>query len=666
MFTFFKSLFKRDDKSKKPAPLPVKPQIKAAVAKPAAKSPAKPGPQPNAPKTAGVQNVAAPSRNGGAIAANELEPRLPVAPSANAEKSLIIVEDSPKLLNSMDDLAKMQPGFKRMLKDQFDLARLIGKMCPIELDDGTVAIFCLPGQEHSDQIEELEKMILKKRLKLASPARRTIASQFLLPIVREQLTAELLKNRRKILADPEKSAMASAFKDMVTWGVRFGASDVHLNANLMADESEVKFTIGGKYILPDAYKKIATSTLMEILSVAWMDIHGGNGAVFDPVIEQQGRMYLEVDKRPIMLRWASLATDIGPSVTLRILILDAQTQSGSFSDLGYLPSQVAQIDRARTAEGGAIVLAGTVGSGKSTTIACVMSMIPRTRKVITLEDPVEYIIPNAQQNTIARPLDNKTSGSFDAKLKTIKRSAMNDLLIGEIRDEETGRAFMDLAGSGTNLYTTTHTGSAILIPDRLCSDFIGVSRDFCATPGVMKLLVFQALLPKLCSCSLPLSSMFDHGGIAYDGSHKHGEYWRRYSDRIERLYQIDAVQLRVRNEIGCPICKKEHLPELNGFMDRTVVAEMAEPGTDDEFLQYVRRSDNLALRDHFISNRKAEFDKPDMDGKTAMECAIYKASQGEIDPREIEPRFKAFETVEIERTRRAERESRGRRISAVA
>jgi type II secretory ATPase GspE/PulE/Tfp pilus assembly ATPase PilB-like protein len=202
---------------------------------------------------------------------------------------------------------------------------------------------------------------------------------------------------------------------------------------------------------------------------------------------------------------------------------------------------------------------------------------------------------------------------------------MNDLLISEIRDDETGRAFMDLAGSGTNLYTTTHTGSVILIPDRLCSDFIGVSRDFLATPGVLKLLVFQALLPKLCSCSLPLSSLYDAGGMSYDGQHKTGEYWRRYGGRISNLYNFDADRLHIRNEAGCKLCNKEHLPELNGFMGRTVVAEMAEPGTDDEFLQYVRRSDNVALRDHFMSHRSSAYDEPlrpsklrEQDARTAI------------------------------------------------
>src|SRR5690606_12432302 len=120
-----------------------------------------------------------------------------------------------------------------------------------------------------------------------------------------------------------------------------------------------------------------------------------------------------------------------PSVCLRILRLDAQLHADGLESLGYLPGQIDAMDRARLSEGGAIVLAGAVGSGKSTTIAAMLRSIPAHRKVVTLEDPVEYLIPNALQSTIGRDLDAPDGTAFDSKLKTLKRSAMNDLMIGE-------------------------------------------------------------------------------------------------------------------------------------------------------------------------------------------------------------------------------------------
>lgn len=563
--------------------------------------------------------------------------------------------DAAVRIDTRDELARMWPGFKRVLRAEFDIGPLVTKLCPVEFDNAEVAIFVVEEYADSEHIEEVERMIRRQHRTLAHPCRVVVPATLLLSIAREQITGDTLKSRRRILLDPLKSSMAAAFHDMVAWGVRHEASDLHINVRMLESESEIKYTVGGKYVTPGRFQRMQTATLMEVLAVAYMDIQGGNGAVFDPAIEQQGRILHEVDGRACMLRWASLATDVGPSVTLRILRLDAQVRLGGFEALGYLPSQVAMLERASLAEGGAVVLAGVVGSGKSTTIATMMAMVPPTRKVITLEDPVEYLIPNALQNTVSRSLDGASSGAFDAKLKTIKRSAMNDLLIGEIRDQETGRAFMDLASSGSNLYTTTHAGSAMLVADRLASDFIGVSRDLLATPGILKLLVYQTLLPRLCPhCALPFDALFAPGAVA-SATHpaRSPDYWRRYVDRIAALYDIDPRQLRVCNLEGCAHCRTEHLPELNGLSGRTVVAEMIDPATDDVFLHLVRRSDALALREHFLSQRTAAYDDADMDGKTAMDCAIYKASTGMVDPRDIEPRFMSFETVALQRERRA-------------
>src|SRR3546814_8195009 len=76
---------------------------------------------------------------------------------------------------------------------------------------------------------------------------------------------------------------------MIEWGVRNGASDMHLNVRFDGPESEVRYTVCGRYVAPERFHRMPTTTLMDILAVAWMDIQGGNGAVFDPAIEQQGR-----------------------------------------------------------------------------------------------------------------------------------------------------------------------------------------------------------------------------------------------------------------------------------------------------------------------------------------------------------------------------------------
>jgi type II secretory ATPase GspE/PulE/Tfp pilus assembly ATPase PilB-like protein len=546
------------------------------------------------------------------------------------------------LLATQDEIARIVPAFVRAVGEEFDLAALAGRLCPVVLQDGAVAIFALADYANGDQIDEVERMVLRRGRRLAAPSRYVLPAPLLLSVARGQLTLQRLRDRRAVLADRQKSALAAGFCDIVTWGVRHDASDVHLNVYRARSESEIRFTIAGRYVAPPRFRHMPTATLMEMLAVAWMDIRGGNGAVFDPQVEQQGQLHIHVDHRPVMLRWASLATDSGPSVCLRLLRLDMQTQGLSLRSLGYLDSQIAMLEQAGRSDGGAVVLAGVVGSGKSTTIATLIRTLPDSRKVITLEDPVEYRIDNALQNSVARNLDQGGATAFDAKLRTVKRSAMDDLLIGEIRDAETGRAFMDLAGSGVNLYTTTHAASALMIPERLASDFIGVSRDFLATPGVLKLLVYQALLPRLCAhCALPLTTL--HEGTD-------GAAMRHWTRRFTNLYDLSAETLRIRNPDGCPHCVNDELPYLNGTAGRTVVAEMIEPAHDDVFLRCVRQRDNLALRGHLRGRRVARFDSADMYGKSAMECAVYKAATGEIDPRDIECRFQSCATAERERS----------------
>jgi len=545
----------------------------------------------------------------------------------------------PDVLRHRDDLARMRPAFERALAADLGLVGMAARLCPVLLEDGSTAVLALAEHAQSDAAHELVRMLLRAGHRLAARPLYVVPPHLLLAVARGQIDAAVLRNRRQVLADPVRTSLALTFYEMVAWAVEQSASDLHLNARLGHQESEVRVSVGGQYLVPERYRHMPTATLMDILAVAWMDVRGGNGAVFDPTREQQGRIWVEIAGRPVMLRWASLAADAGPSVCLRLLRLDAQLRTEGLADLGYLPDQAAAMTRACLSEGGAVVLAGVVGSGKSTTLAAMLRSIPARRKIVTLEDPVEYLISDALQNTISRHPGEADAGTFDDKLRTLKRSAMHDLMIGEIRDAETGRAFMDLAGSGINLYTTTHAGSALLIGERLASDFIGVSRDFLATPGILKLLVYQALLPRLCEyCAIPLDAWL------HDEPQQRG-----WAQSINQLYGLDLARLRVRNPAGCPHCAVAHLPEMNGMAGRTVVAEMIEPGCDEVYLDCLKRRDNLALRRHFAARRSDAYDAAGMIGKTAMDCAVYKMSCGEIDPRDVERRFRAFATVALER-----------------
>ncbi len=536
-------------------------------------------------------------------------------------------------LESTEDIARMNPPFLRALAREFDLAALAGRLCPVLLESGEVAVFAVSEYAVGDQADEIERMARAQGYRLADPPRYILPATLLLMVARGQLGAPGLGRQSRLRQAERASALSALFLDIVRAGVQQGASDVHINVSPRREQCEIRYTINGEYLKSDRFEGLSHATLLEVLAVAWMDVRGGNGAVFDPAIEQQGRIALELDGAPLVLRWASLATDAGPSVCLRILRLDANAHPG-LADLGYLPEQVAALLRARERESGAIVLAGVVGSGKSTTIATLMRGIAASRKVITLEDPVEYLIGNALQNTVSGGLAEPAWPAFEAKLKTIKRSAMNDLLLGEIRDRETGRAFADLAGSGVGLYTTTHAGAAFLIPERLASDAIGVPREFLATPGVLKLLVYQTLLPTLCaSCSRPASSLW--GAAERRRAPEATQAWRLWLARVADACGQDVPALRIRNPEGCPACRRPQMPGANGVRGRSVAAEMIEPERLDGFFELVARRDNAALA-RLVREAKQDLGAGAV---AALDCALLKVGAGLVDPRALARRF---------------------------
>lgn len=505
-----------------------------------------------------------------------------------------------------------------------------------------IALIVNSAYATSDEVVEILNKIkteLSKEFVLWEHASRIVVSHgLMLALTRGEIGKDLLSNTRKINADPKKHSFYVALEKIVEWGVMNNASDIHYNLDFSQETSEIRFTIDSRYVAPAEFR-MPTQTLFQILSVAWMSGTGGNGPSYDIRIEQQCRIALMIAEKPIMLRWASASTESpGPSVTTRIIKSDAKMLS--LADLSYLPDQIATYQRAMNAEKGAIILAGVVNSGKSVTIATLMSSIPDYRKKIGIEDPVEILIPGMLQKSINRPLEGDTGREFDAIAKTIKRYAMNDVLIGEIRDAPTGMLLADIVLMGTSVYTTTHAPTALGVFDKLSSDMVGVSRDFLSVPGNIKLITYQALLPKLCTCALPILELTKQGGNLYSTS------GAKYINRLQALYDLDESRIKIRNPMGCIRCRRDSLPELNGMKGRTLAGEMVEP--DETLLSMVKKADSLNMRRHVAELRgSTRFDDPLMVGKSAMENAVYKMSIGVLDPREIEPRFHSFEREEM-------------------
>jgi general secretion pathway protein E len=447
--------------------------------------------------------------------------------------------------------------------------------------------------------------------------------------------------------DADRGALFNAFVDVVTWGHVHQADDIDFAVDQQSPISQVAFKIAGRYLRPQRFA-LPTDFIVQMLGIAWQRSGGGASAAFDLRIEQQARIDLDLpksDRLPqgarLRLRWSGMANDRGTVVTLRLQRLGEGARIRSLESAGYPASQLDTLRRVVRSEGGMVVLSGVVGSGKSTTLAQLMALLPPDIKMVSVEDPVELEIARMYQKTLARDLESTgPEAAFAAATRALYRSALDVLLLGEVRDRETGLLARQVVEAGHSVYTTTHARSALGVIDRFVSPCIGLPREVLASPGILKLLVYQALLP--INCPHCCRSPAEHAqALGLEG--RALEQHLRWFHTLHSLYDIDPGRFRLRNPEGCPHCRRPELPELDGFAGRTVASEMIEP--DEALLALVLAGNSLAAHRHWRAQASASIDDEDLRGKTAMDCAVHKALGGLIDPREIEPRFMAFETL---------------------
>jgi type II secretory ATPase GspE/PulE/Tfp pilus assembly ATPase PilB-like protein len=207
---------------------------------------------------------------------------------------------------------------------------------------------------------------------------------------------------------------------------------------------------------------------------------------------QDGRLSLRAGDRTIDLRVAVLPTTFGEKVTLRIM--GSGEAAGTLEELGMSASAAATLAAAVGQPFGAVIVVGPTGSGKSTTLHAALSGLNSDeRQITTIEDPVEYQVPNADQIEV-----NPRAGlTFASGLRTILRSDPDVILVGEIRDEETADIVFQAAMTGHMVLSSLHAQNAASAIARLKD--MGVDPGLIATS--LNCIVAQRLARKLCdSC----------------------------------------------------------------------------------------------------------------------------------------------------------------------
>jgi type IV pilus assembly protein PilB len=220
-----------------------------------------------------------------------------------------------------------------------------------------------------------------------------------------------------------------------------------------------------------------------------------NMSISEHRIPQDGRIQTSVGSKLIDLRVSCLPTNHGESIVMRIL--DKEGLRLGLPELGFFTDDQQTFERLIGLPDGILLVTGPTGSGKTTTLYSCLHFINRPdRKIITVEDPVEYILAGINQVQV-----NDTVGlTFAMALRSILRQAPNVIMVGEIRDLETASIAINASLTGHLVFSTLHTNDAPSAVTRLID--IGVKPFLVASST--RALMAQRLVRKVCKqCGAP-------------------------------------------------------------------------------------------------------------------------------------------------------------------
>lgn len=321
----------------------------------------------------------------------------------------------------------------------------------------------------------------------------------------------------------------------------------------------------------------------------------------------------------------------GFDMVMRLLRMGVSTKKATLNSLGYNDSQLKDINTAVSKPVGAIVIAGTTGSGKSTSLSTMISRKIEHHsdesgcriKVITVEDPPENEIKNSTQVPVVRTRNGKNGKNpFAEAMKAALRSDPDIIMVGEVRDEDSTELLVHTVQSGHQAYTTIHTSSAIGIVSRLRG--MGIKNDVLGSTDFFSGLIYQGLLPVTCKeCGMTLDE--------FKEKNKDNSDSQELCERINRVAtSYDREKIRFIRHEGCDHC-------VGGITGRTVVAEVVIPDKKMKMF-FSEGKDTLAL-EYFIKNG----------GKTILSHGIEKMNNGLCDPREVEYKLGRLDDILKER-----------------
>ncbi len=269
---------------------------------------------------------------------------------------------------------------------------------------------------------------------------------------------------------------------LITEAVKRRASDIHLEP--LEKRFRIRYRIDGVLIeVENPPKRLQPSIISRLKLMA-------NISIAEKRVPQDGRIQITFNNKEIDLRVSSLPTVYGESIVMRIL--DKEGLRLGLPELGFFSDDQAVFERIVGMADGIFLVTGPTGSGKSTTLYSALNFLNHPdRKIITVEDPVEYQMTGINQVQVRR----EVGMTFAAALRSMLRQAPNIIMIGEIRDLETAEIAINASLTGHMVFSTLHTNDAPSAVTRLVD--IGV-KPFLVSASLRAALA-QRLVRKICT-----------------------------------------------------------------------------------------------------------------------------------------------------------------------
>lgn len=365
------------------------------------------------------------------------------------EEKKVSITKSSSLASALNFLAKLSIDYPLYLVDDESYERLLNKFQEIQTDSDFEDI----SSSTSDELIEVESDLL-----------------------------EFIQNSQDLLSSEGSAPIVKLVNSLFFQAIKKGASDIHIENN--EKKGEVRFRIDGalkKHI--DLDKKVIGLVTNRIKVISNLDIS-------EKRIPQDGRTQVTISGKTLDIRVSILPTYYGERIVMRILMQSEHIPT--LENLGFTHEMTERFYSLLRHSHGMILVTGPTGSGKSTTLHAFLQHIATPDKnIITVEDPVEYNAENINQIQV----NTKVGLTFASGLRSILRQDPDVIMIGEIRDHETGEIALQSALTGHLLLSTLHTNDSTSSLTRLMD--MGIA-DYLISSTLLGVLA-QRLVRKLCT-----------------------------------------------------------------------------------------------------------------------------------------------------------------------